>query len=84
VNVWLIAAAVLLISLFPCGFVCLRDDVPVNRLIAFELASIIDTLTFLLLAEGFQRDVYFDLAVALALLSLAGGLVFTHFMERWV
>lgn len=84
VNVYLLAAIVLLLSLLPSGWVCLRDPAPINRLIAFELAAVVDTLVFLLLAQGFGRDVYFDLAVALALLSLAGGLVFTHFMERWV
>jgi len=84
VNVYLLAAIVLLLSLLPCGWVCLRDPAPINRLIAFELAAVVDILVFLLLAQGFGRDVYFDLAVALALLSLAGGLVFTHFMERWV
>ena len=84
-NVWLIAASVLLLSLIPCGLVCFgRNNSPIDRLIAFELASGIDTLVFLLLAQGFDRDVYFDLALALALLSLAGGLVFSHFLERWV
>jgi multicomponent Na+:H+ antiporter subunit F len=84
VNIWLVTVAVLLVGLIPCGFVCMRDDAPINRLIAFELGNVIDVLIFLLLAEGFGRDVYFDLALTLALLSLAGGLVFTHFMERWV
>jgi multicomponent Na+:H+ antiporter subunit F len=85
VNVWLIATTVLLLSLVPCGLVCFgADSSPIDRLISFELASAIDTLVFLLLAQGFGRDVYFDLALALALLSLAGGLVFSHFMERWV
>jgi multicomponent Na+:H+ antiporter subunit F len=85
VNLWLIAASALLLSLIPCSLVCFgRNNSPIDRLIAFELASGIDTLVFLLLAQGFDRDVYFDLALALALLSLAGGLVFSHFMERWV
>ena len=80
-NVWLVAATVLLLSLAPCAWVCFVKSSPIDRLIAFE---VIDTLIFLLLAQGFHRAVYFDLAVVLALLSLAGGLVFTHFMERWV
>ena len=84
-NVWLIAATILLLSLLPCGLVCYGgNSSPIDRLISFELASAIDTLVFLLLAQGYGRDVYFDLALALALLSLAGGLVFSHFMERWV
>jgi len=83
VNVWLVAATVLVVSLGGCAWVALRSP-PSDRLVAFELAGIIDTLIFLLLAAGFDRDVYYDLALALALLSLAGGLVFAHFMERWV
>jgi multicomponent Na+:H+ antiporter subunit F len=83
VNPWLVAATILLLGLVPCGLVCWRGS-PIERLIAFELAGTIDTLVFLLLAEGFHRPVYFDLAVALGLLSLAGGLVFAHFMERWI
>lgn len=82
-NVWLVAATVLVVSLGGCAWVAFRSP-PSDRLVAFELAGIIDTLIFLLLAAGFDRDVYYDLALALALLSLAGGLVFAHFMERWV
>ena len=38
----------------------------------------------LLLAEGFGRAPFTDLAVALALLSFGGGLVFARFLERWM
>jgi multisubunit Na+/H+ antiporter MnhF subunit len=55
-----------------------------QRLVALELAANIDVLILLLLAQGFDRDAYLDLSVALALLSLAGGLVFAHVLERWV
>jgi multicomponent Na+:H+ antiporter subunit F len=83
VNVWLVAATVLLLGLVPCAGLCLRAG-PSDRLVALELASVITTVELVLLAEGFHRDVYFDLALALALLSFAGGLVFAHFLERWV
>ena len=83
-NAWLVAATALLLGLFACGFVCLRAPAPGDRLVAFELAATIDVLVLLLLAEGFNRVIFVDLALALALLSLAGGLVFAHFMERWV
>jgi multicomponent Na+:H+ antiporter subunit F len=83
VNAWLLAALALLAGLLPCALVCLRGD-PVNRLVGLELAGVLDTLVLLLLAEGFQRSIYFDLALALALLSFAGGLVFARFLERWV
>jgi multicomponent Na+:H+ antiporter subunit F len=83
VNEWLLAALALLAGLLPCAAVCLRGD-PVNRLVGLELAGVLDTLVLLLLAEGFHRAVYFDLALALALLSFAGGMVFARFLERWV
>ena len=38
----------------------------------------------LLLAQAYDRAIYFDLALALALLSFAGGMVFARFLERWI
>jgi multicomponent Na+:H+ antiporter subunit F len=84
VNLWLAAAVILLLGgLGPCTFVCLRAA-PTDRLVALELAGLIATLELVCLAEAFGRDVYFDLALALGLLSFAGGIVFAHFLERWV
>ncbi len=81
-NEWLIAAFVLLLSLVPCGIVCLRGD-PMDRLVALELAGVIDALAFLLIAQGLHQDSFFDLGLTMALLSFAGGLVYARFMERW-
>ncbi len=55
-----------------------------DRLVGLEGASVIATMTFMLLAEGFQRTAFYDLPLTLALLSFAGGLVFTRFLERWM
>ncbi|MEA2508926.1 MAG: multicomponent Na+:H+ antiporter subunit [Actinomycetota bacterium] len=55
-----------------------------DRLVGLELASVIVCLILLLLAQGLHRPPFFDLALALALLSFAGGLVFARFLERWV
>jgi multisubunit Na+/H+ antiporter MnhF subunit len=41
-------------------------------------------LILLLIAQGIHRPPFFDLALAAALLSFAGGLVFARFFERWV
>jgi multicomponent Na+:H+ antiporter subunit F len=79
---WSVAALALLAGLVPCGVVCLRGG-PVDRLIGLELAGTVDTL-ILLLAQAYDRAIYFDLALALALLSFAGGLVFARFLERWI
>jgi len=84
VNVWLIAATVLLAGLLPCGWVLLRARI-VDALVALELGSTVVTLVLLLLAEGFHRSSYFELPVVLAALSFVGTLVFIRFLgERWL
>ena len=82
-NVWLIAATVLLLGLIPCGVVCLTAPV-MDRLAALQLAGVVSTLILLLLAEAFQRPSYIDLALTLAVLSFTGGLTFARFLERWL
>lgn len=81
-NAWLISAAVLLVALVPCAVTCLRGE-PTDRLVGLEMGSVILTLELILLAQGFQRVPFYDLSVALALLSFGGGLVFARFLERW-
>jgi multicomponent Na+:H+ antiporter subunit F len=83
VNIWLVAALALIVGLVPCGIVAFREP-PMDRLVGLELASVIVSLVLILLAQGFHRPPFFDLALALALLSFAGGLVFARFLERWV
>lgn len=82
-NIWLVAALALILGLIPCGMVAFREA-PMDRLVGLELASVIVCLVLLLLAQGLHRPPFFDLALALALLSFAGGLVFARFLERWV
>ncbi|MDP9224282.1 MAG: monovalent cation/H+ antiporter complex subunit F [Actinomycetota bacterium] len=82
-NVWLVAALALIVGLIPCAVVAFREP-PMDRLVALEVASVIVCLILLLLAQGFHQPSFFDLALALALLSFAGGLVFARFLERWV
>ncbi|HYT25595.1 MAG TPA: MrpF/PhaF family protein [Actinomycetota bacterium] len=72
---WLVASVALLAGLVPCAVVCLRGDA-CSRLVGLEMGATVDTLVLLLLAEAYGRVIYFDLAVALALLSFAGGMVF--------
>ena len=81
-NEFAVAALALLAGLVPCGVVCLRGD-PLSRLVGLEMASVVDTL-LLLLAQAYDRAIYFDLALALTLLSFAGGMVFARFLERWI
>ena len=83
-NVWLVAATVLLGGLLPCGWVLLRGGI-LDALVALELASTLATVVLLLLAEGFHRSSYFNLPILLAGLSFVGSLVFVRFLgDRWL
>jgi multisubunit Na+/H+ antiporter MnhF subunit len=83
VNGWLAAATALLFALPPLGWVIWRHP-PIDGLAAMELASPIVVTILLLLCEGVSRPEFADLALALAILSFGGGLVFARFLERWV
>lgn len=80
-NEWEIAAAVLGFALIPCLAVCLLASAP-NGLLALEIAGVVVTTILMLLAEGFHRQPFIDLAVALAVMSLVGSLMFARLMER--
>jgi multicomponent Na+:H+ antiporter subunit F len=82
-SFWLVAALALLIGLLPCGLLCVRGKAP-DLLVAVELSAVICVLTIVMLAEGTRRPSLYDLALGLALLSFPGGLVFAHFLERWL
>jgi multicomponent Na+:H+ antiporter subunit F len=80
-NEWQIGAAVLIAALPPCGWVCLRRSFA-EGLVALQLASSLAALAILLLAEGESRQPFADLALVLAVLSLAGALLFVRFLEE--
>lgn len=82
-NAWFLATGVLLLALVPCAVVILRAEV-LDRLVALQLASTLATLTILTFAQGVGRPPIFDLALALALLSVPGTLVYVYFLERWL
>jgi len=79
----MLASAVLLGSLVPCGVVCLRGGA-VDRLVGLEMTGVVTTLLLLTLCEAMHRTPFVDLAVAMALLALGGSLVFVRTFERWL
>jgi multisubunit Na+/H+ antiporter MnhF subunit len=81
VNVWLVAATVLLVALV-LPFSLLVRAPPVDALVALELTSVVVTLVLLLLSEGFHRSIYTTVPLVLAGISLVSGLVFARFLER--
>ena len=80
-SVWLVAATVLLAALVLPLSVLVRAP-RIDALVALELVSVVVTLVLLLLSEGFHRSIYTVLPMALAALSLVGGLVFVRLLER--
>ncbi len=82
-NIWSIAALLLLLGLIPCGAGLLRGRT-VARLVALELASCVTALILVILAQQSQEASFYDVAIAFAVLSWPAGLIFAHFLERWI
>lgn len=79
-NVWLLAACVVLSGgLSPCVWASWRGTAS-QRLVAISLAGTIACAVFLLTAQGVRRTSYNDLAFVLAVLAPAGTLVFARFV----
>ncbi|MFF2144764.1 monovalent cation/H+ antiporter complex subunit F [Kitasatospora sp. NPDC058190] len=79
-NAWLLAAALLAAGgIGPCLLLGLRGA-PQQRLAALNLAATVTSVVLLLLAQGFSRTSYTDLALDLAVLAPAGTLVFTRLL----
>jgi multisubunit Na+/H+ antiporter MnhF subunit len=82
VNAWLVAAAVLLvIGLLP-ALAIVSVDSPVGRLEGLALGSVVTVAELVLLAQGFGRTSYIDVALVLAIMSVTGVLVFARFFGR--
>jgi multisubunit Na+/H+ antiporter MnhF subunit len=82
-NVWLVAATVLLAALVLPFSVLVRAP-RIDALVALELVSVVVTLVVLLLSEGYHRSIYTTVPLVLAAISLVSGFVFARFMERRV
>ncbi len=80
-NEWEIAAAAVGAAIVPCLGVCLLTGAT-RALVALELSGTLATTALMLLAEGFHRQPFIDLALLLALLSLIGAMAFARLMER--
>jgi multisubunit Na+/H+ antiporter MnhF subunit len=83
VNLWLLCGAAIAAQFSLCLVAALRGS-PFERLLGLELGSTIVSLSFLVLAEGYDRSIYFDLALVYTGASFVANLVFVRFLERWV
>lgn len=82
-NVWQIAAEVLIFALVPLTWISTTGDVR-HRLVAFYMAGVIITVLLMLLTMAFRRMPMMDLALAMALMSFGGGIVFARFLARYL
>ncbi len=82
-NAWLIADIALLLGVVICGVLMLRSPEPGDWLVGLQLGGTIAVLVLMLLAQAMKRPSFYDLALALALLSYPSGLIFARFVERW-
>lgn len=56
----------------------------VRRLIGLQLSGAIGTVILGLLAIVFATEQFAELAIALAMLSIGGGIAYAYFLERWL
>lgn len=80
-NEWLIAALVLLVMLAPPTAVALRAS-PTSGLVALQVAGSSATLILLLLAQGFARQPFVDLALIAGVMTFIGSIVVAGFIEQ--
>jgi multisubunit Na+/H+ antiporter MnhF subunit len=80
---WLLAF-VLLVPAFGVAAHRALSGRAAQRLVAVELAACLGTLMLVLASFAWPHDGVIDLALALGLVSIAGTLTFTHFLERWL
>lgn len=65
------------------AFVALTADV-VRRIVAAQLAGLLVAVQLVLLSVVFGNPSFCELGQAMALLSIGGGLLFAHFLDRWL
>ena len=82
-NVWEVAAEVMIFALVPLTWMAVGGEVR-QRLVAFFMAGIVITLLLMLLTMAFHRMPMMDLALTLALMSFGGGIVFVRFLARYL
>lgn len=80
-NQWEVAATVLGFALLPCLGVALLAA-PTAGLAALQVAAVLLSTILVLLAEGFHRQPFVDLAVVFTPMALIGSLAFARLMER--
>lgn len=79
-NAWDLGSLVLLVGCLGPALAVGSSGDPVRRLIGLELASSATVLMLLLLCQGENQSQFLTLPLVLALLSVAGTLVYTRLL----
>ena len=80
---WWLALVLLFGALVPCLVVTMRGG-PQDRIVGLEATAMIESQLVVVLARALGQTMLYDIALALALLSFGGSLVFARFLERWL
>lgn len=81
-NLWLAYACVLQTLVFVAAAGTLVGR-PFKRLVMLQLANVLQILSMICLAEGFDRDIYFVLPLVLLFTSFVGNIAYVRLLERW-
>jgi multisubunit Na+/H+ antiporter MnhF subunit len=79
----LFGTELLFIPLALAAYIVFTADT-VRRLIAMQVSGVIGAVMFGLLAIVFATEAFAELAIALGLLSIGGGIAYAYFLERWL
>jgi multisubunit Na+/H+ antiporter MnhF subunit len=82
-SVWLLASAALMLGLVPCVLLVMRGTV-VDRIVALQLGGVFTVLALLTFEQGEQRQSFFDLSLALAVLTFPASLLVAQVFRRWL
>jgi multisubunit Na+/H+ antiporter MnhF subunit len=80
-NAWTIAVGSIVPVLGLCGWMSLRGTAE-RRLVGVMQTGTIATVLMILLAVIWRRDAFFDLPLALAIMSFGSALLFARFLEK--
>lgn len=79
-NGWLLAAMALLVVGLGAGLLLSARGDAVDRLVGLELTGAVGVLALLLIAHGVGQSAYLIVPLVLAVLAVAGTLVFTRLL----
>lgn len=82
-TTWVAATGALLV-LFALGAVAVLRGDTLSRVVGLQLASVLAPVIAVGVAVATGRHVLLEVALALAVLSLAGSLVYARSLERWL